>query len=79
MVRTFFLVILVSMLSFACDQDKNTANFPRTEINPVAPNLDIAKLMNFPFEETTPYRTVDQWAYMDIDYLWHDQKIAGKN
>ena len=42
----------MSMLSFACDQDQNTAYFPRTEINPLAPNPDTAKLINFSFVET---------------------------
>ena len=42
----------MSMLSFAFDQDQNTAYFPRTEINPLAPNPDAAKLINFSFVET---------------------------
>ena len=64
MVRTILIAILGSMLIFACDQNQTTDYFPRAELNPLAPNPDMAKLMNFSFEETTPFKTVDQWVYM---------------
>ena len=53
----------MSMLSFACDQDQNTAYFPRTEINPLAPNPDTAKLINFSFVETDAAKSIGTFRH----------------
>jgi len=64
MVRSVLMVILVSMFLSACDQNQTTPYFPRAEINSLAPNPNIAQLMNFSFEKAAPYQTVDQWELM---------------
>jgi len=56
-----FMVILAGTVFSSCAK----ATFgPRGEINDLAPNSTIETLLSFSFEDITPYKRGDKWAYM---------------
>ena len=65
MIRTIFFTICLSLLVLSCSQKQDSSVHDYNEHSmSLGPNPELAKLLSSSFDETTPYKTIDQWAYM---------------